>query len=326
MTQTRVTQTSWRQAVGGEFSHQAVYYHAPDYLGAVLPFVRDGLARSEPVLVAVPPPAVGRLQAELDGSAGGVTFADMTELGRNPGRIISAVWEFISRHPGRPVRFLGEPFWPARSAAEAQEAVRHEALINVAFSAAPVAVLCPYDVAGLAPDIVASAGHTHPLVGSPAEPRPSRSYAGGQVPPAADRPLPAPPAGAGRLAYRADLRPVRDFTGHFAARSGLDPDRTAELVLAVGELAANTLRHTSGGGVVHAWTAPGEVICQVSDQGQISDPLVGRRRPPDASGLGIWVVHQVCDLVELRTGRDGTEVRVHMRTAASPARAGGRRG
>jgi hypothetical protein len=77
---------------------------------------------------------------------------------------------------------------------------------------------------------------------------------------------------------------------------------------------------------VHAWTAPGEVICQVSDQGQISDPLVGRRRPPDASGLGIWVVHQVCDLVELRTGRDGTEVRVHMRTGASPARADGRRG
>jgi anti-sigma regulatory factor (Ser/Thr protein kinase) len=319
-----VRQTSWGQGAGGEFSHQAVYYRAPDgYLGAVLPFVQDGLARSEPVLAAVPPPAAGLLRAGLDGSSGAVTFADMTELGRNPGRIISAVWEFISRHRDRPVRFLGEPFWPARSAAEAREVVRHEALINVAFAAAPVAVLCPYDVAGLAPDIVASAGHTHPLVGPAAEPRPSDSYAGGRVPGAADRPLPAPPAGAEHLAYRRDLRPVRDFVDRFAARSGLDPDRAAELVLAVGELAANTLRHTSGGGVVLAWTAPGEVICQVSDQGQISDPLVGRRRPPDATGLGIWVVHQVCDLVELRTGRDGTKVRVHMRTEASAPRAAG---
>jgi anti-sigma regulatory factor (Ser/Thr protein kinase) len=321
-----VRQTSWGPGAGGEFSHQAVYYRARGgYLGAVLPFVREGLARSEPVLAAVPPPAAGLLRGGLDGLSDAVTFADMTELGRNPGRIISAVWEFISRHRGRPVRFLGEPFWPARSAAEAREVVRHEALINVAFSAAPVAVLCPYDVAGLAPDIVASVGHTHPVVGPAAEPRPSPSYAGGRVPLTADRPLPAPPDRAEHLAYRGDLRPVRDFTGRFAARSGLDPDRAAELVLAVGELAANTLRHTSGGGVVHAWTAPGEVICQVSDQGQISDPLVGRRRPPDTSGLGIWVVHQVCDLVELRTGGDGTKVRVHMRTGPAAPQPAGRR-
>ncbi len=357
-----VTQMSWGQAAGGEFSHQAVYYRAPDgYLGAVLPFVRAGLTRSEPVLVAVPPAAARLLRTALarpgddgtsdngisdngisdngashngtseagsagrDGSAG-VTFADMTELGRNPGRIISAVWEFISRHAGRPVRFIGEPLWPARTAAEAREAVRHEALINVAFAGAPVAVLCPYDVAALAPRIVASAGHTHPLIGTLAEPRPSPDYDGGRVPRTSARPLPRPPARAEHLAYRGDLRPVRDFVTRFAQRSGLDPDRAADLVLAVGELAANTLRHTSGGGVVSAWRAPGEVICQVTDQGRISDPLVGRRRPPDASGLGIWVVHQVCDLVELRTGRSGTAVRVHLRTGipATPVPAGRR--
>jgi len=324
VTQYRVTQTSWVQAADGDFSHQAVYYHAPDgYLGAVLPFVSDALARSEPVFVAVPPRAAGLLRAGLglpsqngdspDGSAAGVTFADMTELGRNPGRIISAVWEFISRHDGRPVRFLGEPFWPARSAAEAREAVRHEALINVAFSGAPVAVLCPYNAGGLTPPILASAGHTHPVLGTLAEPRPSPDYDGGRVPWAAARPLPPMPSGAERLRYAHDVRPVRDFVARFAEQSGLDADRGADLVLAVGELAANTLRHTSGDGIVHAWRAPGEVVCQVTDQGQISDPLVGRRRPPDASGLGIWVVHQVCDLVELRTGPGGTVIRVHMR-------------
>ena len=57
---------SWGQAAGGEFSHQAVYYRAPDgYLGAVLPFVRAGLTRSEPVLVAVPPPAARLLRTAL---------------------------------------------------------------------------------------------------------------------------------------------------------------------------------------------------------------------------------------------------------------------
>jgi anti-sigma regulatory factor (Ser/Thr protein kinase) len=322
-----VTQTTWGSA-GGEFSHQAVYYRALDgYPGAVLPFIREGLARAEPVLVAVPPLAARRLQAGLallSHNGDGVTFADITEIGRNPGRIISAVWEFISRHAGRPVRFLAEPFWPARSAAEAREALRHEALINVAFAETPVSVLCPYDVAALAPEIVAGAGHTHPIIGTVAEPRANPDYGGGSVPAAAAGPLPPPPAGAERLAYDTDLRPVRDFVTGFALRSGLDAERAADLMLAVGELAANTLRHTTADGVVHAWTAPGEIICQVTDQGQISDPLVGRRRPPEARGLGIWVVHQVCDLVELRTGRDGTVVRVHMRTPVAEVSAAGR--
>jgi hypothetical protein len=48
---------------------------------------------------------------------------------------------------------------------------------------------------------------------------------------------------------------------------------------------------------------------------EVSDPLVGRRRPAQVAGLGqgLWVVHQLCDLVELRTGADGTTIRLHMR-------------
>lgn len=321
-----VTQTSWGQAASGDFSHQAVYYHAPDgYLGAVLPFVSDALARSEPVFVAVPPRAAGLLRAGLglpgqngdspDGSAARVTFADMTELGRNPGRIISAVWEFISRHEGRPVRFLGEPLWATRSAAEAREAVRHEALLNVAFSAAPVSVLCPYDAGALTPPILASVGHTHPVLGTLAEPSPSPEYDGGRVPWAAARPLPPMPQGAECLRYDHDVRPVRDFVTRFAERSGLEPDRAADLVLAVGELAANTLRHTSAGGVLSIWAAGGELICQVADTGHISDPLAGRHEPglEARGGHGIWVVQQLCDLAELRTGPGGTVIRLHMR-------------
>jgi hypothetical protein len=42
--------------------------------------------------------------------------------------------------------------------------------------------------------------------------------------------------------------------------------------------------------------------------------LMSRRPAPDAShGHGLWVVHQLCDLVELRTGASGTTIRLHMR-------------
>jgi anti-sigma regulatory factor (Ser/Thr protein kinase) len=302
------------QIAGGAFSHRAVYYNGSrDYLTAVLPFVRDGLADGEPVLVAIPGPAAGLLRERLNGQIDGLTFGDITELGRNPGRIISAIWDFIDQHRGRPVRVVGEPIWPSRSAAETREVVRHEALVNLAFAASAASFLCPYDVSQLRPRITASASRTHPVIQTLDGPQVSTDYVAGRVPRASARPLSKIPAGAEQLAYRAELRPVRALVTRHARRAGLDEDRVADLVLAVGEVAANTLRHTLADGVVHVWRGRGEIICQVIDEGRIRDPLAGRRRPLEVSGLGLWVVHQVCDLVELRTGRRGTTVRMHMR-------------
>ena len=84
---------------------------------------------------------------------------------------------------------------------------------------------------------------------------------------------------------------------------------------AAGEITANTLRHTSAGGTFWVWHTGEEIICQVQDQGWISDPLAGRkRRSPESSGHGLWVVNQMCDLVEIRTSQAaGTIIRLHMR-------------
>jgi anti-sigma regulatory factor (Ser/Thr protein kinase) len=124
------------------------------------------------------------------------------------------------------------------------------------------------------------------------------------------------------LRYQAGSGGVRDFTAARARRAGLPPHRVTDLVIAVAELAANTLAHTSGPGTLTLWATDGEVICQVQDQGQITDPLAGRVRPaPDApgGGRGLWVVHQVCDRVEIRSGQAGTTVRVYMRRRPRPA-------
>jgi anti-sigma regulatory factor (Ser/Thr protein kinase) len=96
---------------------------------------------------------------------------------------------------------------------------------------------------------------------------------------------------------------------------GSPGDRTRDLMIAVSELAANTWRHTDASGTIHIWAADGELLCQIHDSGHISDPLAGRLRPtPDTSnGHGLWVVHQLCDLVELRTAGTGTTIRLHLR-------------
>jgi anti-sigma regulatory factor (Ser/Thr protein kinase) len=134
--------------------------------------------------------------------------------------------------------------------------------------------------------------------------------------PEVGRTLSTPPDGADELQYTTSLTAVREFTAARARSAGLPPHRVTDLVIATAELAANTLAHTNGPGTVTFWATDDEVVCQVQDQGQITDPLAGRVRPaPDASGggRGLWLVHQVCDQVEIHSSQAGTTVRLHMR-------------
>jgi anti-sigma regulatory factor (Ser/Thr protein kinase) len=286
-------------AADGGLSHQAFFYRGQrDYLARIEDFARVGLAKVEPVLISVPGRNGSLLRDQLGDQ---VRYADMARLGRNPGRLIPAMREFIDAHPGQRVRYVGEPIWPGRSAAEICEATRHEALTDLAFSSAAVTILCPYDAARLPPPVASTAERIHHHAGPWA------------LPPECDRPLPPPPATAETLRYETDLRPVRRLVNGHAVRAGLPDERAASLVLAASELAANTLRHTSAGGTLQVWRTGDEILCQIQDRGWITDPLAGRiRRPPEESGHGLWVVNQVCDLAEIRTGEAGTTIRIHM--------------
>jgi anti-sigma regulatory factor (Ser/Thr protein kinase) len=114
--------------------------------------------------------------------------------------------------------------------------------------------------------------------------------------------------------YRSDLPEVRALVRAHAAKAGLSEARTDDLVLAVSEVAANTLRHTPGPGALTIWHDDTEIVCEIRDEGVITDPMAGRRPPPPGAldGHGLWLVHQVCDLVELSSGPGGTTVRMHM--------------
>jgi anti-sigma regulatory factor (Ser/Thr protein kinase) len=124
-----------------------------------------------------------------------------------------------------------------------------------------------------------------------------------------------PPGDAEVLTYQDDLAVARGFAASWGRRAELSPDRVDDLVLVVGELTANTLAHTDGPGVLRLWVSGGAVICQVDDEGQITDPQAGKRRPDPAAGgggRGLWLVRQLCDRVEISTGPAGTSVRARM--------------
>jgi anti-sigma regulatory factor (Ser/Thr protein kinase) len=290
------------------------YRGAGEFLRLVVPFVREGVALSEPVLVVVAGEDARLAGAALGGVGGVVVFGDAGVVGGNPARVTLALTSFAARYGGRRVRFVAEPLWPGRSGAEVAEVLKHEALVNVVLAEVPARVLCLFDVSWVGAGVLAGVRGAHPgVVAGGGGVVACGDYAGPGV--VAEAALGGPPLWARSLAYGhvTGLGGVRALVGGCARECGLPAGRCEDLVLAVGELTANTLAHAGGGGVVHVWVAGGQVLCQVHDGGRVGDRLAGRRcAPPASRGHGLRVVNEVCDLVEMRTGPGGTTVRVRM--------------
>lgn len=299
------------------FQHEVLTYEGTARLGTALrPFIEDGLDHDEAILVVVTADKIPVVRDALGARADAVVFAPMDEVGRNPARIIPAWREFLDRHlaEGRAVRGVGEPIFASRSAAELDECHRHEALLNRAFGdGAPWRLLCPYDVTTLDPSVVKQAHENHPLVTDGLAWRPCGHYRADVEP--FGGALPEPPADHLSLSFvTGPLEGLRGLVASQAARAGLDEERVADLLLAVNEVATNSLRHGGGEGLLRVWREPDAVVCQVSDRGRILDPLVGRARPPatGTGGRGVWLANQLCDLVQIRSTELGTTVRLRL--------------
>jgi anti-sigma regulatory factor (Ser/Thr protein kinase) len=301
------------------FHHEAALYADRDgFLGATLPFVRAGVEAREPVLVVVGAEKIALLRDELGDRSDRVLFADMRELGSNPARIIPEWREFVDHHAvlETGVRGIGEPVWPGRGADELAECHRHEALLNLAFEGVPSFRLrCPYDAKALAGDVVAEARRTHPFVWEDGKVVESAEYEMDLPGRALDGELPEPEGEVSTLRFeRGRLDRVRGFVWERARGLGLQARPAGDLVLAASELASNSARFGGGSGEVRVWGEGVAAFCEVSDAGRMSDPLAGRAHPKfdQLEGRGLWLVNQICDLVQVRSSESGTVVRVSM--------------
>ncbi|MGH2784016.1 MAG: anti-sigma factor RsbA family regulatory protein [Actinomycetota bacterium] len=300
------------------FRHEALLYAGLDeFVREMSAFILDGLAEREPVLVVVIPPKIDLLREALGDRADGVRFADMSEIGRNPSRIIPVWRDFVGTYAnGKPIRGIGEPIWSGRTEDEIVESQRHESLINLAFNGAPAWILCPYDIAGLDPSVVDESFRSHPTVTVGGRNTMSGSYRGlDEIARPFDIPLSEPEHPQVRLPVEpGELESIRRFVAGYARDSGLSRFRVHDFVLAVNELTTNTLRHSGGLGTFRIWRETDSVVAEVSDGGRIEQPLAGRQAPSSdrENGMGLWIVNQLCDLVQVRVFEDRSVVRIHM--------------
>lgn len=296
------------------FQHQALIYEGDDeYLAGTVPFLRDALEAGEPTLVAVGPAQAELLEGELGRDGRRIRFLDMEEVGRNPAWIIPLWREFVDENGGRAVRGIGEPVWTARSPAALDECQRHESLLNVAFApGTPWSLLCPYDAGSLEEDVLEKVAVSHRHVHRVGHSEESAAFEMERDCFAGELPLPdtEPEAVAFGLA---GLSGVRHRVASAAERAGMGPVEVADLVTATSELAANSIMHGGGSGMLRLWREEGGLLIEVEDRGRIEEPLVGRLRPGIAQegGRGLWLANQLCDLVQIRSGEAGTTIRLH---------------
>lgn len=299
------------------FDHTALLYHSEhEYVDWLARFIFEGLALAQAVLVAVPGDRLASLRTALGDAAADVTMADITEIGRNPGRILAAQLAFVDRHPGRHVRIIAEPLWAGRSAFEHSACMQHEALANIAFAGSEVTGLCPYDASRLSESVLADVRLTHPQIWRRGSHEHSPDYALDAALDQCNQPLVANPAAVTyRVGDAADLAGARRCGDRYGRLLGMSADKVADLMVVTTELATNSLDHAGSGCRLAFWYEAGHVICEARDAGHWADPLAGRR-PPAANGLGpygLFVVNAIADLLRTHTTPAGTTIHAYLR-------------
>jgi hypothetical protein len=279
-------------------------------------FVRDGLEAGEPVLVALTPEHTDWLQEALGEQAEQAEFVGMADVGRNPARIIPTMTQFLNKSVGRsrPARGIGEPIWPGRRAEELVECQLHEALLNIAVDPeVPFWLICPYDAETLSPTVVDEAHRSHPVIIGSASYRGSSCYTGRAHAASMFSSELSPPRGAPRATV---------FTAHTVGRlfsylklelyvSGLGVDEAATLATAIQLLATSSISRGATTGAVSIWNQPDALICEVTDDAIVDDVMLGRYASLDEEYAGFWHVHDLGDLVQVRSSSTGTKVRIH---------------
>jgi anti-sigma regulatory factor (Ser/Thr protein kinase) len=108
------------------------------------------------------------------------------------------------------------------------------------------------------------------------------------------------------------LSELRNAVRSEASALGLPDARTAEVVLAVHELAANAVVHGGGAGRARMIVVAGELRCQVSDPGAGSgDARTGSGQPwPFRPGRGLWIARNVADRFNMAPSVSGSQVTV----------------
>ncbi|MEU8146056.1 sensor histidine kinase [Nonomuraea sp. NPDC048901] len=298
------------------FKHVAVSYDSnAAFLRLTVPRVRAALAHDRRVIVATSADKLRLLDEALGDEARQIDRRDSRTWYIHPPRTLAAYHEYTR---GRRTLVIGEIPWPERGERETREWIRYESVLNAALEDAKAVALCLYNPRTTPAAVLEYQPAIHPLLldatgeaVSTGFVRPHELVLNGDL-----EPLPAPSGRVATVSFTArEIKGLRHTVRDYASAAGMDVNLIGSLVLSVSEIAANSVEHGAGHGMIKMWVSGGEMICEIADPGgALDDPLPGYIPPEPESprGYGLWISRQLCDYVDLRAENGTLRVRLHM--------------
>jgi anti-sigma regulatory factor (Ser/Thr protein kinase) len=295
--------------------HQAlVYGDVPELVDTAGPVLRASVTSGEHVAAIVDETVESGLRNRLGRAAEHIEFISPREVFSLPVQTMVATRrrdaQALTQH--RRVTMLGQHQpWLLTS-----ELAWWDAAFNLVLAELPITLLCACPAEAAAASRIVR--HTHPWLCTGGEVVSNPQY---RDPFAvlAEYPPGAPPALGPcdvSLSFRSndELAELRRHVRRYGQAAGLGQDRIADLVVAVSELAANSIEHGGGHGTVEVWLGPGTLTVDVCDSGRIDHPLPGLRLPPATShrGRGLWLGRELSDDMHVWCSETGTGVRVRV--------------
>ena len=203
---------------------------------------------------------------------------------------------------------------PLQWQAGVAEYAHYESVFNVIAQDTPTWAICPYDAATLPDEVIEHAWATHPEIYA----RGVFEVNPGYVDPEkyctqlAGRPAPPHP-NARRFAISSDFAGLRAALGAEAEAAGVLGGRLEDLLLAVHEVVVNAVLHGEGPATLSSWTDGSAFVCEVENTGPTVSETTAGYVPLDSTttrGRGLWMVRQLCDLVEIQSRHGRTSVRL----------------
>jgi anti-sigma regulatory factor (Ser/Thr protein kinase) len=313
--------------------HEALIYGSDEELvDSVVPFLRAGLAAGDPTVVVASAEHAALLRAAMP-EAGEVVFLGGGESYPRPSSTIRAYRDMLAGYVAAGasrVRIAGE-FPRAVFGATWWWWSRYEAAINHVYADFPLWNVCAFDRRATPRHVLDDVRATHPLLVTAGGGhrrnecyRPTDEFLAGHA--VTPDPLEAAP-------------PVIELSGEpaVAARhavwdaehAGMLPAAvdTEAVVLVVNEAVTNGIRHGQGPVRLRLWVGPERVALAVSDHGTgppdplagflpSSQPLAGELSAQGLGGEGLWVIHELSELVTLDATAEGYTLRA---TLGAPA-------
>jgi anti-sigma regulatory factor (Ser/Thr protein kinase) len=297
--------------------HEVGFYRSDAEFGAlIVPFVEEGVAAGQPVIIGYDDRKTGLLRSWLS-DPDAVTFIADNSLYATPARAIASYWQMFERHGAAgadQIRIAGDVPHEGNGGRFAGWD-RYESAANIVWDRFPVWSRCLYDATTAAPRVLDIAARTHPRIVLPSgQHQPSARYQG----PADFEPLPPDPDPLERSAAAIEMtNPSAAQVRHAVTSIGsgqLPKAALQDLVLGASEATSNATRHGRPPVTVRIWAASGRILVHVHDTGPgPRDPLAGlspASARQDRHGAGLWLIHVLGLDPALVSSHDGFTVRL----------------